>query len=160
MPDVECCSSVSIARTSIDIGYRQVRWVSDTRRRRVRSCSPFVLVRLDALFWTPRFHTAAMETRDVLLLGRSGGSCPVSGSFFLVLVVDLVLFLVVDLVMFRGKYKVASQRLNRDCAFYRPLDQFGCLSSFLATCIIQFMTRIHVAETNLGKEYLLPFWYM
>ena len=37
-----------------------------------------------------RFHTAALETRDVLLLGRSGGSCPVSGSFFLVLVfIDL-----------------------------------------------------------------------
>ena len=56
-----------------------------------------------------RFHTAALETRDVLLLGRSGGSCPVSGSFFLVLVVDLVRFLVVDLVMFMGKYKVASR---------------------------------------------------
>ena len=96
----------------------------------MRSCSPFVLVRLDALFWTPRFHTAAMETRDVLLLGRSGGSCPVSGSFFLVLVVDLVLFLVVDLVMFMGKYKVASRGYDRDCASYRPLDKFSDLTFF------------------------------
>ena len=63
------------------------------------------------------------------------------GSFFLVLVVDLVRFLVVDLVMFMGKYKVASQGYDRDCASYRPLDQFGELSSSLATCINQFMTR-------------------
>ena len=34
----------------------------------MRSCSPLVLVRLDALFWTPQIPHCS-ETRDVLLIG-------------------------------------------------------------------------------------------